>query len=187
MLEDKIKEEISNLAISTRAASYEIAKASSEKKNILLETIISGIHDSKDKILNANQLDLDSIKDKNHTNAFIERMTLDEKKIQQMQKNIEDVIKLEDPVGRREHLSSRPNGLNVYKQSIPLGVISIIYESRPNVTSDAAVLCLKSGNATVLRGGSECFHTNTVIIEIIKEFSKWYDSKEPFVYYRKKI
>ena len=96
-------------------------------------------------------------------------MTLDEKKIQQMQKNIEDVIKLEDPVGRREHLSSRPNGLNVYKQSIPLGVISIIYESRPNVTSDAAVLCLKSGNATVLRGGSECFHTNTVIIEIIKD------------------
>ena len=96
-------------------------------------------------------------------------MTLDEKKIQQMQKNIEDVIKLEDPVGRREHLSSRPNGLNVYKQSIPLGVISIIYESRPNVTSDAAVLCLKSGNATVLRGGSECFHTNTVIIEVIKD------------------
>ena len=169
MLEDKIKEEISNLAISTREASYEIAKASSEKKNILLETIISGIHNSKDKILNANQLDLDSIKDKNHTNAFVERMTLDEKKIQQMQKNIEDVIKLEDPVGRREHLSSRPNGLNVYKQSIPLGVISIIYESRPNVTSDAAVLCLKSGNATVLRGGSECFHTNTVIIEIIKD------------------
>ena len=169
MLEDKIKEEISNLAISTREASYEIAKASSEKKNILLETIISGIHNSKDKILNANQLDLDSIKDKNHTNAFVERMTLDEKKIQQMQKNIEDVIKLEDPVGRREHQSSRPNGLNVYKQSIPLGVISIIYESRPNVTSDAAVLCLKSGNATVLRGGSECFHTNTVIIEIIKD------------------
>ena len=169
MLEDKIKVEISNLAISTREASYEIAKASSEKKNILLETIISGIHNSKDKILNANQLDLDSIKDKNHTNAFVERKTLDEKKIQQMQKNIEDVIKLVDPVGRREHLSSRPNGLNVYKQSIPLGVISIIYESRPNVTSDAAVLCLKSGNATVLRGGSECFHTNTVIIEIIKD------------------
>ena len=172
MLEDKIKEEISNLAISTRAASYEIAKASSEKKNILLETIISGIDNSKDKILNANQLDLDSIKDKNHTNAFIERMTLDEKKIQQMQKNIEDVIKLEDPVGRREHLSSRPNGLNVYKQSIPLGVISIIYESRPNVTSDVSALCFKSGNVVILRGGSEAFHSNKILAKLFKKALK---------------
>jgi glutamate-5-semialdehyde dehydrogenase len=169
MLEDKVKKKIEELAKSTRNASYEIAKASTEKKNSLLKTIISAIEESKELILKANKLDLNSIKDKNLTSAFIERMTLDEKKIQQMQKNIEDVINLEDPVGRRELLSSRPNGLNVFKQSIPLGVISIIYESRPNVTSDAAVLCLKSGNATVLRGGSECFNTNSAIIKIIKE------------------
>ena len=165
---DKIMRQIEALAKSTRLASYQIAKASTEEKNNILKKIISGLEDSRSKILEANKVDLLSIEKKNLNNAFIERMTLDEKKINQMKQNIEDVILLDDPVGKREVLSKRPNGLSVYKQSIPLGVISIIYESRPNVTSDAAVLCLKSGNATILRGGSECFNTNLCIIEIIK-------------------
>ena len=168
-MDDKIKRQIEDLAKSTRLASYQIAKASTEEKNNILKKIISGIEHSSSKILDANKVDLSSIEKKNLNSAFIERMTLDEKKINQMKQNIEDVILLDDPVGKREVLTERPNGLRVYKQSIPLGVISIIYESRPNVTSDAAVLCLKSGNATILRGGSECFNTNLCIIKIIKD------------------
>ena len=168
MITDKIKSQIEDLAKLTRDASYEIAKASSEQKNDVLRKIISGIDKSRDRILDANKVDLGLVEGKDVTNAFLERMTLTDKKITQMITNIEEVVHLEDPVGKREHFNKRPNGLDVFKQSIPLGVISIIYESRPNVTSDAAVLCLKSGNATVLRGGSECFNTNLEIINIIK-------------------
>ena len=169
MLDDKIKSKILGLAKATREASYEIAKASTEEKNNILKKVIKGIDNSRKKILEANKIDLKTVENKDVTNAFIERMTLNEKKITQMITNIEEVIALEDPVGKREYFNKRPNGLDVFRQSIPLGVISIIYESRPNVTSDAAVLCLKSGNATVLRGGSECFNTNLEIINIIKE------------------
>ena len=160
MLDDKIKSKILGLAKATREASYEIAKASTEEKNNILKKVIKGIDNSRKKILEANKIDLKTVENKDVTNAFIERMTLNEKKITQMITNIEEVIALEDPVGKREYFNKRPNGLDVFRQSIPLGVISIIYESRPNVTSDAAVLCLKSGNATVLRGGSECFNTS---------------------------
>tara|TARA_B100000700_G_C15059344_1_gene864692 strand:+ start:399 stop:1676 length:1278 start_codon:yes stop_codon:yes gene_type:complete len=168
MLTDKIKSQIEDLAKLTRDASYEIAKATSKEKNDVLRKIISGIDKSRNRILDANKVDLTLVQKKDVTSAFLERMTLTDKKITQMITNIEEVVELEDPVGKREHFNKRPNGLEVLKQSIPLGVISIIYESRPNVTSDAAVLCLKSGNATVLRGGSECFNTNLEIINIIK-------------------
>lgn len=168
MLNDNIKIKIEGLAKSTRDASYEIAKATTDEKNNILSEIITGLDNSREKILQENTKDLNLVKDKDFTSSFIERMTLSENKIDQMIHNIKDVVNLDDPVGKRELLNKRPNGLNVFKQSIPLGVISIIYESRPNVTSDAAVLCLKSGNATVLRGGSECFNTNLAIINIIK-------------------
>ena len=168
MLNDKIKLDIENLAKSTRVASLGIAKASSEEKNNILSKIVLGLDLYREQILEANKQDIASVQGKDLTEAFIERMTLDEKKIEQMRENIKDVILLDDPVGKREILDRRPNGLKVFKQSIPLGVIAIIYESRPNVTSDAAVLCIKSGNATILRGGSECFRTNILIVDIIK-------------------
>ena len=100
---------------------------------------------------------------------FYDRLKLDSPRINQMISNILEVIALEDPVGKRRYLYDRPNGIKVFKQSIPLGVMSIIYESRPNVTSDAASLCLKSGNSVILRGGSESFNTNKIIVEIIKD------------------
>lgn len=169
MLDSKSKKKILELAKSTRQASLQIAKASTEQKNNLLKEILCRIDISKQDIIAANNEDLAKLDVKEFTKAFIERLKLDDNKIAQIKKNIEDVISLEDPVGKREFITKRPNGIDVYRQSIPLGVISIIYESRPNVTSDAAILCLKSGNATILRGGSECFNTNKSIIKIIKE------------------
>ena len=169
MLDSKSKKKILELANSTRQASLQIAKASTEQKNNLLKEILCRIDISKQDIIAANNEDLAKLDVKEFTKAFIERLKLDDNKIEQIKKNIEDVISLEDPVGKREFITKRPNGIDVYRQSIPLGVISIIYESRPNVTSDAAILCLKSGNATILRGGSECFNTNKCIIKIIKE------------------
>tara|TARA_B100001142_G_scaffold69087_3_gene69113 strand:- start:445 stop:1713 length:1269 start_codon:yes stop_codon:yes gene_type:complete len=169
MLDSKSKKKILELAKSTRQASLQIAKASTEQKNNLLKEILCRIDISKQDIIAANNEDLAKLDVKEFTKAFIERLKLDDNKIEQIKKNIEDVISLEDPVGKREFITKRPNGIDVYRQSIPLGVISIIYESRPNVTSDAAILCLKSGNATILRGGSECFNTNKSIIKIIKE------------------
>ena len=169
MLDSKSKKKILELAKSTRQASLQIAKATTEQKNNLLKEILCRIDISKQDIIAANNEDLAKLDVKEFTKAFIERLKLDDNKIEQIKKNIEDVISLEDPVGKREFITKRPNGIDVYRQSIPLGVISIIYESRPNVTSDAAILCLKSGNATILRGGSECFNTNKRIIKIIKE------------------
>ncbi|MFL2630515.1 MAG: glutamate-5-semialdehyde dehydrogenase [Thermodesulfobacteriota bacterium] len=169
MLDSKSKKKILELAKSTRQASLQIAKATTEQKNNLLKEVLCRIDISKQDIIAANNEDLAKLDVKEFTKAFIERLKLDDNKIEQIKKNIEDVISLEDPVGKREFITKRPNGIDVYRQSIPLGVISIIYESRPNVTSDAAILCLKSGNATILRGGSECFNTNKSIIKIIKE------------------
>ena len=169
MLDSKSKKKILELAKSTRQASLQIAKATTEQKNNLLKEVLCRIDISKQDIIAANNEDLAKLDVKEFTKAFIERLKLDDNKIEQIKKNIEDVISLEDPVGKREFITKRPNGIDVYRQSIPLGVISIIYESRPNVTSDAAILCLKSGNATILRGGSECFNTNKRIIKIIKE------------------
>ena len=121
---------------------------------------------NKDSILKANELDIKENKDKLNS-ATLDRLILDEKRIESISNGLVEISKLEDPVGKIIEKWSRPNGLEIEKISIPLGVIGVIYESRPNVSADAAGLCLKSGNALILRGGSESFNSSSKIVEII--------------------
>ncbi len=166
---NEYKDEVLNLIEETKLASLELAKASTKDKDLLLKEISRQIEADYNLILEANKIDIKNAKDKDYAPSFLDRLKLDTSRLDSIVKNINDVLNLDDPVGSREHLHERPNGLNVYKQTIPLGLIGIIYESRPNVTSDAAVLCLKSGNATILRGGKEAFETNKSLVNSIQE------------------
>ncbi len=168
-LNQDVKSQIDNLLLDTKKSSLDIAKTSTETKNSLLIDIANNINESRSLILSNNEIDLNLLDPKNFSLAFYDRLKLDNPRIDQMIQNINEVIGLDDPVGKNRFLYERPNGLKVFKQSIPLGVICIIYESRPNVTSDAASLCLKSGNSVLLRGGSECFNTNKILVEIIQK------------------
>ncbi|MCM8806859.1 MAG: glutamate-5-semialdehyde dehydrogenase [Candidatus Omnitrophica bacterium] len=162
---DKILEDIKR----TKEASYIISKLPVEKKNTFLETLVQKIIENKEKIIKTNEKDVNECIKKNYSSAFIDRLKLDEKRVNKMVKAIEDVIKLPDPVGSKIWETVRPNGLKIEKIRVPIGVIGIIYESRPDVTIEASILCIKSGNAVILRGGKEAKRTNLKLIEIMKE------------------
>ena len=168
-LNQDVKSQIDNLLKDTKKSSLDIAKTNTETKNLLLIDIAKNINESRTPILLNNEKDLNLLDPKNFSPAFYDRLKLNDERIDQMIQNINEVIDLDDPVRKNRFLYERPNGLKVFKQSIPLGVICIIYESRPNVTSDAASLCLKSGNSVLLRGGSECFNTNKILVDIIQK------------------
>ena len=140
--------------------------ASKEKKNAALKAIAERLISEKEEILAANEEDVQAAKDF-LGDVMIDRLTLTEKRIEDMAKGVLDVAALPDPEGRVLSRIERPNGLVIEKTSVPLGVVAIIYESRPNVTSDAAVLALKSGNAVILRGGREAFRTNRAVVNAI--------------------
>jgi glutamate-5-semialdehyde dehydrogenase len=152
-----------NIGAAAKAAARELARASTASKNAALiyaaETIIA----QTTAILNANANDLARAKQNGHDQAFIDRLTLTEKSIRAMADGVCEVAALADPVGEMSELKFRPSGIQVGKMRVPLGVIGMIYESRPNVTADAAALCLKSGNACILRGGSEALESNLAI------------------------
>ncbi|MCM8772156.1 MAG: glutamate-5-semialdehyde dehydrogenase [Candidatus Omnitrophica bacterium] len=162
---DKILEDIKR----TKEASYIVSKLPVEKKNTFLETLVQKIIENKEKIIKTNEKDVNECIKKNYSSAFIDRLKLDEKRVNKMVKAIEDVIKLPDPVGSKIWETVRPNGLKIEKIRVPIGVIGIIYESRPDVTIEASILCIKSGNAVILRGGKEAKRTNLKLIEIMKE------------------
>ncbi|NOZ64648.1 MAG: glutamate-5-semialdehyde dehydrogenase [Caldiserica bacterium] len=164
-----MREEIESIARKAREASYTLAKASSEIKNEALRFMAENLAENQEEILRENRKDLEKAAHKGLTGALIDRLTLNEKRISGMVKGIKEVIDLPDPVGEIIKMWRRPNGLLVGKMRVPIGVIGIIYEARPNVTSDAAVLCLKSGNAVILRGGSEAYHSNRVIVKHLRE------------------
>ena len=168
-LNQDVKSQIDNLLMDTKKSSLDIAKTNTETKNLLVIDIAKNINESRTPILLNNEKDLNLLNPKNFSPAFYDRLKLNDERIDQMIQNINEVIDLDDPVRKNRFLYERPNGLKVFKQSIPLGVICIIYESRPNVTSDAASLCLKSGNSVLLRGGSECFNTNKILVDIIQK------------------
>ncbi|MDR3292507.1 MAG: glutamate-5-semialdehyde dehydrogenase [Clostridiales bacterium] len=150
-----------------RAAAEKLGYLSAEEKNATLLLIADAIDKHKEEILRANRIDLANFpKDKNP--SFVDRLTLDDSRIRAMSDGVRAVIALSDPVGKVTEERVRPNGLRITKVRAPLGVIAVIYEARPNVTVDAAVLCLKSGNACVLRGGKEAIYTNTAIYSIMK-------------------
>jgi len=158
---------IQEKARAAKEASRVLYTCTSARKNRLLRAIIARIRSSTADILAANADDLARAREHELSNVLIDRLTLDEKRIGQMVKGVRDVIALPDPVGRVYERTKRPNGLLVEKMRVPLGAIGIIYEARPNVTVDAAALCLKSGNAVLLRGGSEAMGTNTTLVNVI--------------------
>ena len=137
--------------------------ASSEQKNKALAAIAKNIRDCCEDILNANAIDLERAAESQLSAAFVDRLTLDSERVEQMAQAVEAIAALEDPVGSVISEWDRPNGLNISRVRVPIGVIGIIYESRPNVTADAGALCLKSGNAVILRGGSDSLNSSREI------------------------
>ncbi len=156
-------------AKAARSAWRVLAVASTEKKNEALLSMAAALKKNQDAILSANALDIAAAKEKGTSAAFIERLTLTEKRIDSMAEGLVQVAALSDPIGTALDEWTRPNGLRIVKRRVPLGVIGIIYESRPNVTADAAALCLKSGNAVILRGGSDAFRSNAAIMQALRE------------------
>jgi glutamate-5-semialdehyde dehydrogenase len=155
-------------ARSAKQASSVLYNCSTKEKNTLLKAINARLHSETPAILAANKKDLKNAAASGLSEVLTDRLTLNKKRIDQMIDGVKDVIKLPDPVGKVFEESKRPNGLLIRKMRVPLGAVGIIYESRPNVTIDASVLCLKSSNAVLLRGGSEAIHTNRKLVEIIK-------------------
>ena len=155
------------LGRNARAASRTIAAAGTGAKSRALQAIAVALNDARDALAEANQLDLAGAKAAKIDQPLIDRLVLDERGIDRMIDGIREVDALPDPIGAISDLEFRPSGIQVGRMRVPLGVIGMIYESRPNVTADAAALCLKSGNACILRGGSEAFHTNTAIAAAI--------------------
>ena len=152
-----------------REAAAALALASTEAKNAALRAMADRIESDAGKILEANAQDLEAARAKGRDAAFIDRLALTEARVAAMAKGLRDIAGLADPVGEVMARWTRPNGLEIARVRVPIGVIAIIYESRPNVTADAAGLCLKSGNAAILRSGSESFLTSLVIANILSE------------------
>jgi glutamate-5-semialdehyde dehydrogenase len=160
------------IAEKAKKAQPQIARASSDKKNKILQKIARYLEENMESILSANQKDLSNAEKNGANKALLDRLKLDEKRVKALIKSVEEIIKLPDPVGQIIEMKPRPNGLLVGRMRIPLGVIATIYEARPGVTVDIASLCIKSGNAVILRGGSEALETNSVLVQLIKKAIK---------------
>lgn len=164
-----IQETIHQMGRQARAAAHKLAQLSGEEKNTILRAMATSLRNRMPALLTANALDLDAGKAKGLSSAMLDRLKLDEKRIEAMAEGIEQVATLPDPVGQVLDDWERPNGIRIEQVRVPIGTIGIIYESRPNVTADAAVLCFKTGNATILRGGSEAIHSNKAIAAALGE------------------
>jgi glutamate-5-semialdehyde dehydrogenase len=164
-----VEETIRKMAQSAKKAARKMSVLNSDKKNEALERIAQKLVENASKIKDANEKDLDYGKEKGLSDAMIDRLTVNDAVIESMATGLRDVAALPDPVGGITGMWLRPNGLQVGRVRIPLGVIGMIYEARPNATIDAAGLCLKAGNAVILRGGSEAFHSNAVLGLIIQD------------------
>ncbi len=164
-----VREEMLELAIAAQQASRQMAVLSSAVKNELLLNMAAALEAAKVELQQENEKDLIAAHEKGMAAAMVDRLELTSDRIKAMADGLREVAALPDPVGEVTGMWLRPNGIQVGRQRIPLGVIGIIYESRPNVTADAAGLCLKSGNAVVLRGGSEAIHSNRAIGAILQQ------------------
>ena len=163
-----ITEIMNDIGLKASIANTKLSTASNEEKNVALNSMADQIEKDQSTILLENRRDIELAKSNNISSAMIDRLSLDETGIKNIASSIRNVAKLNDPVGRVLDSWDRPNGLIIKRVSIPIGVIGIIYEARPNVTADAASLCLKSGNASILRSGSDSFHSSFAIYESIK-------------------
>ena len=161
--------EILDLGRRAKAAARQLARLSTERKNAGILAMADALGSHADKILAANVLDVEAAGEAGISGAMIDRLRLDQKRLAAMADGIRAVAALPDPVGETIRAWTRPNGIEINKRRVPIGVVGIIYESRPNVTSDAAVLCTKTGNAAILRGGSESLRTNLAIADALRD------------------
>ncbi|UCB47947.1 MAG: glutamate-5-semialdehyde dehydrogenase [Deltaproteobacteria bacterium] len=164
-----VKRMIEKMAKDAKIAARVLRKAQREEKDAALKLMASKLGERKENIQKENEKDLRLAREKGLSSAMIDRLTLNDETIEAMAEGLREVVALPDPVGEVTGMWKRPNGLVVGRVRIPLGVIGFIYESRPNVTVDAAGLCLKSGNAVILKGGSEAIHSNLVLADILRE------------------
>lgn len=178
-----MKEKILAKAKEAKEASRFIAKASTDLKNKIIIRMADYIKRKKDELIEANKVDISNAEKKGLSKALIDRLTLNEKRILEMVKGLEEVVALPDPVGEITKMWLRPNGMQVGRMRVPIGVIGVIYEARPNVTVDVTGLCLKAGNSVVLRGGSEAINSNVSLVRILKEALKDEDMHEGVVTY----
>tara|TARA_B100000427_G_scaffold47320_1_gene35331 strand:+ start:167 stop:1432 length:1266 start_codon:yes stop_codon:yes gene_type:complete len=164
----EIKDKITKMGSDALTASRALVNLTTDQKNKILLAMADGILSDADQIISANAIDLDNAVNNNLTNSMIDRLRLDQKRIEAIADGIRQVATLPDPVGEIMDEWERPNGIKIKQIRVPIGIIGIIYESRPNVTSDAAVLCLKTGNATILRGGKESINSNIAISDSLQ-------------------
>jgi glutamate-5-semialdehyde dehydrogenase len=165
----EIQKMMQDIGQRARSASRAMARASSEQKNQALLHIAKLVRQKSDAIQKVNAVDVERAKANGQDAAFVDRLTMTPKTIETMALGLEQIVSLEDPIGKISALKKQASGIELGQMRVPLGVIGIIYESRPNVTIDAAALCLKSGNAVILRGGSEAIDSNTLLAQIIQE------------------
>ncbi len=162
-------ESIDQIGAMAREASGALAQLDTETKNRILEKVAEALVKNSSVILDENRKDLEQAREMGLKGAIVDRLVLSEQRIESMADGLRQLVQLEDPVGEVEGMKRRPNGLMIGKRRVPLGVVGVIYESRPNVTADVGGLCLKTGNVCVLRGGKEAIHSNQVIVSLFRE------------------
>ncbi len=160
---------LNELGAKAKAASRVMARLSQNDKNNALLAVADALVANAAPIIEANSIDMDNAKKNGMSEALLDRLLLTKERLEDMAVGIRQVVSLDDPVGEVISMKQRPNGLMIGQKRVPMGVIGIIYESRPNVTVDAFALCFKTGNAVILRGGSDCIHSNMAMIKVIKE------------------
>ncbi|MBE6053385.1 MAG: glutamate-5-semialdehyde dehydrogenase [Clostridium sartagoforme] len=163
---------IENLGKNAKEASYDLGITSTTEKNNALELMAKALINNTEEIIKENKKDLNAAIEKGTSKAMLDRLSLDEDRVKGMAKGLRDLIALDDPIGEVIEMWKRPNGIQIGKKRVPIGVIGIIYEARPNVTCDAAGLCLKTGNAVILKGGSDAINSNKAIIKVLTEAVK---------------
>ena len=164
----ELEDELILMGKNARKASQILTLATSEIKNNALEAMADDIEKNKENIIAANIKDIEKAKANNISKSFLDRLILNNERIKSISYGLREIIKIEDPIGQIMSTWDRPNGLNIERVRTPLGVIGVIYESRPNVTADAGALCLKAGNAVILRGGSESYYSSSAIYNSLK-------------------
>lgn len=158
---------ITNISVAASEAADQLAILDEQTKNSVLSDMASAIRSQQNTILAANEIDLSSARTNNLAASMVDRLTLTDERIEAMALGIETIVTLDDPIGTERDLGHRPNGIKISKMRVPLGVVCMIYEARPNVTADAGALCFKSGNAVVLRGGKEALNSSLAIAEVL--------------------
>lgn len=164
-----INEYLENIGIKAKNASTELSVASSDVKNAALNKIAYALEENANIIIEKNKIDIENGRNAGLAESMLDRLMLDKERIEKIASAIREIVALDDPVGKTIAGTTRPNGLKISKVTVPLGVIAVIYEARPNVTADAAALCLKSGNTVILRGGKEAINSNMAIASVMRK------------------